>query len=367
MPYKDLHDEPFDPGTLAKLEIFEDYAKAWIPTWVMQSAPKVYIFDFFAGTGYDKNGVAGSPIRILQKIKEQIGSIFQNKVQLVVYFNEYDPDKFDLLTSACDEYLKENPHVKRGIKLNLLNEDFEVIFPMLFDEIKSYPSLVYLDQNGIKFLSPKYLKQFERISGTDFLYFVSSSYFWRFGDRPEFKSYIDIDLKQAKENPYKFIHRVLIDRIRSQISANSELKLYPYTIKKKSNIYGIIFGATHPRAVEKFLSISWKKNRINGEADFDLDDDQSKAQLGLFGGKKLTKIEKFQQLVRDKLLSGEISDNFQLLSFTFEQGHIGKHSSDLLKKMKKEGEIFFDGSSPLVTYENVHKIKRKVSYKVLKS
>lgn len=36
MPYKDLHSEPFDETTITKLEIFEDYAEAWIPTFVMQ-------------------------------------------------------------------------------------------------------------------------------------------------------------------------------------------------------------------------------------------------------------------------------------------------------------------------------------------
>lgn len=69
MPIKDLHEKPFDESTIAKLEIFEDYAQAWIPTFVMQNTATICIFDFFAGTGYDKNGVPGSPIRILQKNK----------------------------------------------------------------------------------------------------------------------------------------------------------------------------------------------------------------------------------------------------------------------------------------------------------
>ncbi len=65
MSIKNLHDKPFDESTIAKLEIFEDYAQAWIPTFVMQGIPTICIFDFFAGTGYDKNEIAGSPIRIL--------------------------------------------------------------------------------------------------------------------------------------------------------------------------------------------------------------------------------------------------------------------------------------------------------------
>ncbi|MBL7827002.1 MAG: hypothetical protein JNJ57_10255 [Saprospiraceae bacterium] len=61
---KDLHEKPFDEATLAKLKIFEDYAQAWLPTFIMYGEPVICLFDFFAGTGYDKNGAPGSPIRL---------------------------------------------------------------------------------------------------------------------------------------------------------------------------------------------------------------------------------------------------------------------------------------------------------------
>ena len=126
MAYKDLHEEPFDESTIVKLEIFEDYAQAWIPTFVMQETPIICIFDFFAGTGYDKKGVAGSPIRILKKIKEQIGYIFQKKVKVKIYLNEFEPNKkeqkkFDLLKKACLEYLDVNKDVKRAIEIEFFN------------------------------------------------------------------------------------------------------------------------------------------------------------------------------------------------------------------------------------------------------
>ena len=81
MSYRDLHIKPFDKGTIAKLEIFEDYAQAWIPTFVMQSSrfPEIHIFDFFSGPGYDSENVPGSPIRILQKVGEQLGNIMTKK------------------------------------------------------------------------------------------------------------------------------------------------------------------------------------------------------------------------------------------------------------------------------------------------
>lgn len=368
MPIKNLHDEPFDESTIAKLEIFEDYAQAWIPTFVMQGISTICIFDFFAGTGYDINGVAGSPIRILQKVKEQVIPIFQRKVKVIVYLNEFDSKKFESLKKACADYLKENDHVGRAVEIKYYNENFEDLFPKLLAEIKQFPSLVYLDQNGIKFLSEKYFLELEKTKQTDFLYFVSTSYIWRFGNKKEFKIHLEIDISEAKKNPYKFIHRSIIEQLRKKLPADTKLKLYPFSLKKGANIYGIIFGASHPRAVDKFLRVAWNRNPINGDANFDIDDDALKNQGVLFGNQPLKKIEAFQKNVRDKILTKEITNNFQLFDYALEEGHIGTHAADELRRMKKAEEVFFDGTSPLVTYEKVHgKDKRKLEYNISKS
>lgn len=363
MPIKNLHEKPFDESTIAKLEIFEDYAKAWLPVFIMQGIPNICIFDFFAGTGYDKNGIAGSPIRILQKIKEQVIPIFQKKVKVKVYLNEFDKNKFELLKKACSDYLAENDHVGRAIEIEYSNEDFENLFPKLLPVIKDFPSLVYLDQNGIRFLSEKYLLELEKIRQTDFLYFASSSYLWRLGETKEFKTHLDIDMFEVKKEPYKFVHRSVINQLKKKLPAQTELKLYPFSIRKVANIYGIIFGASHPRAVDKFLSIAWKRNDINGEANFDIEDDELKPQGELF--KKPTKIEVFQKNVREKILTKEITNNLDLYNYALEEGHLGKHAAEVLQNMKKQNEITYEGRSPLVTYEKVYKVKKKVNYTIL--
>lgn len=363
---KDLHDKPFDETTIAKLEIFQDYAQAWLPTFVMQGNLTICIFDFFAGTGYDKNGVPGSPIRTLDKIKEQIIPIFQKKMKVEVYFNEFNKAKFQQLSTACTQYLEENDHVARAIQLHLHNEDFELCFNQLLPIIRKHASLVYLDQNGIKFLSDRYLLSLEKTGQTDFLYFVSSSYFWRFGDKEEFKAHLDIDMESAKQSPYRFIHRSLLNQLKKRLPQNTKLRLYPFSLKKGANIHGIVFGASHPRAVDKFIDIAWKRNGINGEADFDLDEDMQKVQLDIFEGKKLTKIETFQLQFRKKVLNKTIRNNFDAFDYALEKGHIGRHAADELKKMKTEGLITYDSKSPLVTYDNVYKHERLLEYKILR-
>lgn len=364
---KNLHEKPFDEATIAKLEIFEDYAQAWIPTFVMYGDPVICVFDFFAGTGYDKMSVPGSPIRILNKIREQIGPIFQKNVKIKVFFNEYDKKKFQLLEEACSEYLNSHTEVARAIELSILNQDFKDCFFDLLPLIQKFPSLVYLDQNGIQFLASKYLQALEQTQRTDFLYFVSSSYFYRFGEQDEFKAHLALDMRSIKKNSYQSIHRSILNELKKSLPVNSPLRLYPFSLKKGANIHGIIFGATHPRAVDKFLTIAWKQNEINGEANFDIDDDIEKSQLTLFESKRLTKKEAFQEKLRGKVQSGEIKDNADAYKFALSEGHLGNHAADELKKMKGEKLIDYSSSSPCVTYKNVYGSPPKIlEYKILK-
>jgi len=84
----------------------------------------------------------------------------------------------------------------------------------------------------------------------------------------------------------------------------------------------------------------------------------------MFQGKKLTKLEKFEENVKSNVLTGKITNNKEALDYTYSQGHIPKHASTVLKQMKKRGEVKYDKSSPCITYSNVYKNKREVNYKI---
>ncbi|MEX2592798.1 MAG: three-Cys-motif partner protein TcmP [Anditalea sp.] len=359
MPVKDLHNKPFDKGTIAKLELFEDYAQAWIPTFVMKGEKEIHIFDFFAGPGYDSNNVPGSPIRILNKINEQLGNIFSKGTKIIVHFNEFDFDKLKVLENNCTEYLSLNPKFKHFLKLNFYNDDAYSLFYKLFPIIEKYPSLIYLDQNGIKFISAEFILKLENLKTTDWLLFVSSSYFKRLGNTDEFKKIVEFKPEELAKIKYSNIHKMVLDKVKAILSTNTELMLFPFSIKKGANIYGVIFGATHLRAVDKFLEISWKKNEINGEANFDIDEDQSKAQFEIFSTKKLTKIEKFKEELKVQILNGSIKNNKEALIFTYETGNFYRNANQLLKKLKKSGDVFYEGKTPGISYNNALNWKTK--------
>ena len=175
----DLHSKEFDEATITKLELFEYYAKEWIPTFVMSNCTNLWIFDYFAGPGYDKNNVEGSPIRILRQVAAQIGNIFHKQIKINICFNEYNEGKFNLLQQHCNQFIDSHRELQRAVNCNLLNIkyrncDFATLFPKTLLVIRNNPSLLYLDQNGLRFLADSYLLELEKTNTTDFLYYASS-------------------------------------------------------------------------------------------------------------------------------------------------------------------------------------------------
>ncbi len=372
MAVKDLFDEPFDENTIAKLEIFEDYAEAWLPVFIVQSRSPIGIYDFFAGAGYDNECVPGSPIRLLRQIKKQVDLLVHYGSRINLYLNAYDPDrnkskaKYESLMKACQEYIAQHPGLESVVDVKYYNEDATVLFDVWLPFISADPALVYLDQNGIKFLSDRYLLALEKLKETDFLYYASSSYFWRLGDQPEFKAHVTVDMERLKAAGYERVHSSMLEQLREKLPQHSKLKLYPFSIRKEQNIFGIIFGAKHPLAVDKFLNIAWKKNSVNGEANFDIDGDAiAVTQMNMFEQPKLKKVDRFKANVKAKVLNKTLSTNSEVLAYAYSEGHFAKHANDVLREMKKEGLVTYDSQSPLVSYEHVFKNRNILQYEIL--
>ena len=253
-------DKPFDEGTILKLQIYQAYAEVWIPPFLMSGHKEIFIYDFFAGAGYDENHVQGSPIQILKKIENFNELIIKQNSTINVIFNDKDQNYIKELQSNVETFIISNSQLKnlrvnKLLEIEYFNTDFEKLFQELTNEIKDKPSLVYIDQMGIKFFKEKYILDFGKMKQTDFLYFISSSFLKRFSDVKEFDFLQPEDVEIYKKSPNNYIHSIFLERIKARLPEHSDLKLYPFTIKKGANVYGIVFGSTHLLAVDKFLKI----------------------------------------------------------------------------------------------------------------
>jgi hypothetical protein len=204
---------------------------------------------------------------------------------------------------------------------------------------------------------------------TEFIFFISSSHIHRFAQIPEVqKVHPKFNFDKIRNATRKKVHNIICEEFEKYVPRDiSSYGLFPFSIMKSdnNNVYGIIFVSKHIRGADKFLDTVWHKNPINGNANFDIDDDLSKIQPDLFDGRRLTKIEFFQHQLKVKILSGEITNNNDAYLFAINNGHIHQHADQIIRDMKRQRLITFQGKSPLVNYEQTIKNGRILDYSVL--
>ncbi len=352
---KNLHNKPFDEGTLTKLEIFEKYLKEWLPVFIQQGCPKIFIVDFFAGPGKDIDGKPGSPLRIMETIFSYKDSILNRQIKVEIVFNEYDKKKYEALRQNITAVKDKQICTPR-----IYNEDFKEIFYRLKPELENNPVLLFMDQNGVKHITKEILFELNKLKRTDFLFFISSSYIKRFCDDPSYQKPIpDLNIDELKKANYNSVHRIILEHYKKMLSPESPYRLIPFSIKKAANIYGLIFGTKHILGADKFLNITWKLNKINGEANFDIDEDiQKKEQPSLFQEfKKITKLDEFEENMIEFVSQKKIVTNKEIYNFTLDNGFIHIHAVEILKKLIEEKKVkkLFSGRGHFVGYKQCYK------------
>lgn len=367
MAKKDINKKPYDEATKRKLAIFEQYLTAWLPVFIKSASfKKIMICDFFAGSGQDSEGVAGSPLRIFQTLEKFREQISTGQISIQVVLNEFDPKKINKLKSTVESEF--DPHDK--VNISYRNEDFQDLFPSLYPQLKQQPNLIFIDQYGIKHVTGATFQKLISLDQTDFFFFLSSSFYKRFWERPEFKEYLpDVASSTIAEAKQGNMHRLMLDCYRATIPAGNKTKLYPYTLKKGSNIYGLIFGSEHLLGVDKFLKIAWKESELNGEANFDIDDDitkeRDKEQQLLPGfAHEPTKLDVFESRLEKFIRDKKIVRNREVYLFTLEQGHLGSHAKKCVLRLKKEEKVDCPGNIG-VSYDSC--IKGDPELKIIKA
>jgi three-Cys-motif partner protein len=333
MPVDDFHEKPFDEGTLTKLRIFELYAQEWIPVFVSQSTPRfkqVHIFDFFSGPGTDSKGVAGSPLRILNQLRtyQKKGMAGWNKVEIVTHLFDEEEEKIEQLnrTLAAPEWQIPGVRINCGIATfsNALAQHRELLSEA------SVAKLLIIDQFGVNEVTDEVFAQLIRFPTTDFIFFLSSSTLHRFRDHPAIKQKIE-----KPEDSYD-VHRAAFRYFQRLVPEDAEAYLAPFSIKKRGNIYGLIFGSQHPLGIHKFLQVAWANDEIAGEANFDIERENIRPGEGILALDVMRpdKIREFEAELEDALRAGAIRSEAELIRFCIQGGVTCRHSSDVLKKLK---------------------------------
>lgn len=351
MSERDLHRTPFDDGTMAKLDLYREYLRAWLPTFIHTPGIKTLnIFDFFAGPGQDCDGKPGSPLVALDEIQTALNlKTVADKPRINLYFNEYNRDK----TEALKRLLATDDFILPNVAVTIICKKFEEAFAAWIP-IMTGPgaNLLFLDQNGVKQVTQPVFQKVVGLPRTDFLFFISSATVNRFKEQPEIRKCVPImDADFARMNGSN-VHRILAEAYRRWLPAKIRYYIAPFSIRKNSNVYGLVFGSGHVLGIDKFLQVAWK---MGGDANFDIDDDGiDPSQPSLFATMDTPKkISQYEKLLRKMILDGWVSTNQRIYEFTLEQGMLPRHARDVIKSMIANGDL--PKQTIHVSYESCYK------------
>jgi hypothetical protein len=193
--------------------------------------------------------------------------------------------------------------------------------------------LLVIDQFGVDEVTDDIFKRLIAYPTTDFIFFLSSSTLHRFRDHPAIKIKID-----KPEDSYD-VHRAAFAYFRAL--APSHVFLGRFSIRKRSNIYGLIFGSQHPLGIHKFLRVAWGNDEIAGEANFDIERENIAPGEQMLPMDELrpNKIREFETDLEAAIRAGTITSEADLIRFCIGAGMTCQHSTPVVKKLKREHVI----------------------------
>lgn len=341
---KNFHNEPFDEGTLCKLDLYKLYLRTWIPTFLNSPwVDSIQIFDFFAGPGSDGFGNDGSPLLAAEELRAAIVKHCETKSldkTITLYLNELDSEKFQMLQSVAANIEKQIPN----IKVITTNSDFASLFPQYLASMRASrtANFIFIDQYGLKEVSEETFKSLVCLQKTDFMFYLAASTANRFKYIESVVKCIPPLSQEEKDkmngnNALQILSRAYENYWLPEHMRTSYF-LGDFSIKKGANVYGLIFGSHHPAGIEKFLRAAWK---LGGFANFDIDKDGFRpGEDSLFEEFKIpTRIQEFQRELEEFLRTKPLKTNKWLYGVGLKNGMLPQFVRPVTDKLYKEGFI----------------------------
>lgn len=356
---KNFHKKAYDEGTKCKLDLYSNYLRAWLPTFINNPyVDHIQIFDFFAGAGTDGQGNPGSPLLAAQEIRNAIdmnASRMRPDFRIHFYINELDEKRFSQLQKVVIQIRELLPEVS----IHDSNQEFATLFQQTLRQMRGrrVANFIFMDQFGLKEITEDVFKALIDLPKTDFMFYLAAATANRFKNMESVLRCIPPITQEEKDRMTgDNVLRILCDAYeKNWIPSNKNYFLGNFSIKKHANVYGLIFGSAHPKGIDKFLREAWK---LGGDANFDIDHDGFlPGELSLFPELSIpSKIRDFQDELEKYLRTKPPVSNKWLYVFGLKCGMLSAHIRPVITKLKKEG--FITNSRVNVSYDAWEKTEK---------
>lgn len=342
----DFHSKKFDDATRIKLEVFKQYIRKWLPVFMTdsesgygRSLERINIYDFFSGPGFDSDGNPGSPVIIQDEVKGycDANNAIKSQAPVRMVFNDINISHIEQLKRA----ISDNSCRKKCCAFEYSNRPFSEAVTSYIKEMK-HPkevNLVLMDQFGVKEVTPEVVNQLLAAGTTDILFFISTASIRRFSEIPEFKKAFPVVGNEIKEVEYSVIHRFVCDRFRSALTVKNAM-IAPFSIKKGSHIYGVVFATTHELGMEKFLDVCWRIDPVTGEANYNIDNEPTwHGQQSLFAEDNVTTKDTVFETELLAFICKHRPTNLDVYRFGLEKGFHSVKCNAALKVLQSASKI----------------------------
>lgn len=332
---------------------------------------KIDIFDLFCGEGIYYNGGSGSPIAILEVLRE-LHTINKGKVRKIpkvnIFFNDYDKKKIEKLKKIIEE---KNLHEKRYGDIYFREKNYQEIITSLanyIQKLKNSKAFIFIDPYGYKEIRASELKQLLISKKTEVLLFLPTQFMYRFDEKGTPQALIDIlqelvDLKDWKPN--KSVYH-FIDQFKEALKnyLGPEFFVDTFTIEKDpATVFCLFFFSSHIRGFEKMLETKWQ-----------IDEDEGKGwsyerTSSLFSFMKTNPLE--EKLVALLQTNGKVYNSL-VYEETLRSGFLPKHAVEVFSALQSDskldccsdsGEKIRKGAFYL-NYENFKENPQRVYFKI---
>lgn len=333
----------------------------------------IHLYDLFCGEGIYENNGKGSPIVILETIKN---TYFANKAKgakndkFNCHFNDIETWKIEKLKQ---EISNRKLHYSDIGKLKFSEIDYQELLPEIVDEIKAFKKekgFVFIDPYGYKDIKVANIKSLLHSNKAEVLLFLPTQFMFRFEKQGTPECLIDfiselmpVEQWPTSETGIDFIEN-LTDAFRNSLGNEYYVDSFIIT-RDKNQFFCLFFFTSHIYGFDRMLDAKWKIDEDEGRGW------QYQEENTLFSqAEKKANTFKFEKKLIEFLKAERT--NSELYKFTLHNGHLPTHANEILLKLQTDGRldaIKADGtkarkSSFYINYQDYKNDPNKIKLKI---
>lgn len=303
----------------------------------------IHYFDLFSAEGIYENGGKGSPIIVLESIKNAYYTAKHKKGKSSKFhclFNDIDGNKISTLQNNISNL---KLHYLEFGSITFSQKDYKLLVPEVSSKInelkKGEKAFIFIDPYGYKEVRISDIKSLLQKGNSEVLLFLPTHFMFRFidGGTPESLYEFIEEIVPKQEWPKSVTGLEFIENLKNGFKTYLGDNIFVDTFvisRDKNQFFCLFFFTSHIYGFDRMLDAKWE-----------LDDEQGRGwvfkgdTVDLFSVlEKEPNTQKFENELRS-FIKGNNRTNKEVYEFTLKNGHLTKHTIQIFKKWQDSKQL----------------------------